>query len=96
VAASLTKQKVQLPPPKAPREKARELSTLRRWLRPTLVAMGALAALVAIGMLVGTLTTPDTGNVVPKDTAIIHDDAGNMAPEAGSAIIHDDAGSMNP
>lgn len=97
-----TKQKVEIPRPKAPRQKAR-VSTLRRRLTPALLAIGVFAAVV---VLVSILITPDAGNVVPKDTGImvnpgptpsvIHDDAGTVHRNFGAALTRDAAVKAQP
>ncbi|MDQ3911112.1 MAG: hypothetical protein M3305_04945, partial [Actinomycetota bacterium] len=67
----------------------------------------AIVAVVVIGAMVALLVwtaplarsgvgtrdadNPEAGAV----SAVIHDDAGDMFPEAGSAVVHDDAGNMD-
>jgi len=62
-----------------------------------------IAAMVALLVWAAPLATSGVGaedanpNKAGAVSAVIHDDAGNMLPDAGavSAVVHDDAGKVN-
>ena len=74
--------------------------------------LGGLLAVAAVLVIVAVMATmtwgmgaPAAGGVGAEDanpkagsgSALVHDDAGNIAPAgAGSALVHDDAGNVKP
>ena len=65
-----------------------------------IVAVVVIAAMVALLVWVAPLATSgvEAQDANPNaGSAVIHDDAGSMLPEAGagSAVVHDDAGNVN-
>ena len=68
-----------------------------------IVAVVVIAAMVALLVWAAPLATSgveaqDANLNSGAGSAVIHDDAGSMLPEAGagSAVVHDDAGNMIP
>jgi len=68
-----------------------------------IAAVVVIAAMVALLVWAAPLATSGVGaedanpNKAGAVSAVIHDDAGNMLPDAGavSAVVHDDAGKVN-
>ena len=69
-----------------------------------LLAVAAVLVVVAVmAAITWGMGAPATGGVgaegadLGAGSAVVHDDAGNMAPAgAGSTIVHDDAGNVKP
>ena len=61
----------------------------------TIVVITAVAALLLVWGFPPAASGVGTGDAnVNVGAAVIHDDAGNMHPEASPAVIHDDAGNL--
>jgi hypothetical protein len=87
-------QQIRPPPPQKKRavQEGSAVKDIRvsRTRRTGLLIIVLIVAMVALVALMGTLMTLDAGNVVPKDTGIMH-----ASMVTGSAIVPDVAGTVD-
>lgn len=69
----------------------------RRGRLSVLLAIVVIAAMVALLVWTAPFATSGVGaeDAGAGSAAVVHDDAGNVHPNAGSAVVHDDAGSVH-